>query len=95
MILHMMIVISMLPLVDTFDQDLLLSFIIILVLLPLGAFLMMEIYLYKSKIKEVARNCMPTKPDTANDNANEIPMGDFVDSVIDDNSRRNAYICEM
>ena len=38
---------------------------------------------------------MPTKLDTTNDNANEIPMGDFVDSVIDDNSRRNAYICEM
>jgi len=52
---------------------------------------MMEIYLYKTKIKGIAKNCIPPKPDTTNDN-NEI---DFVDSVIDDNSRRNAFICQM
>ena len=94
MILHLIIVVSMIPLVDNFDQDLLLSFIFITILLPLGAFLMMEIYLYKETIKKVTTTCMPPKPDTATDN-NEIPMRDFVDSVVDDTSRRNAYICEM
>ncbi|XP_065892265.1 uncharacterized protein [Dysidea avara] len=59
-----------------------------------GAFLMMEIYLYKGTIKKVTRTCIPPKPDTTIDN-NEIPMRDFVDSVIDDSSRRNAYICEI
>ncbi|XP_065892258.1 uncharacterized protein [Dysidea avara] len=94
MILQLMIVVSMLPLVDNFDQDLLLSFIFITILFPLGAFLMMEIYLYKGTIKKVTRTCIPPKPDTTIDN-NEIPMRDFVDSVIDDSSRRNAYICEI
>ena len=97
MILQLMIVVSMLPLVDNLDHDLLLSFIFILVLLPLLTFLMMEIYLYKRAIKHVAITFMswlPPKPDTTNDN-NEIPMRDFVDSVIDDSCRENAYICEM
>ena len=94
MILQLMIVVSMLPLVDNFDQDLLLIFVFIIVLLPIGAFLMMEIYLYKGTIKKVAKTCIQPKPDTTNDN-NEVPMKDFVDNVIDDSSRRNAYICEM
>ena len=94
MILQLMIVVSMLPLVDNFEQDLLLSFIFITILFPLGAFLMMEIYLYKGTIKKVTRTCIPPKPDTTIDN-NEIPMRDFVDSVIDDSCRSNAYICEM
>ena len=97
MILQLMIVVSMLPLVDNFDHDLLLSFTFILVLLPLLTFLMMEIYLYKREIKHLARTFMswlPPKLDTTNDN-NEIPMRDFFDSVIDDSCRENAYICEM
>jgi len=94
LILQLMIIVSMLPLVDSFNQHLLLSFIFILVLLPIGAFLIMEIYLYKVKIKEIAKKCMPSKPETTND-SNEIPMRDFVDSVIDENSRRNAYICKV
>ena len=97
MILQLMIVVSMLPLVDKYDQDMLLSFTFILVLLPLLTFLMMEIYLYKRAIKHLARTFMSwllPKPDTTNDN-NEIPMRDIVDSVIDDSCRENAYICEM
>ena len=94
LVLQLMVVVSMIPLVDTSDPDLLLAFTIILVILPLVAFLMMEIYLYKSKIKQITEHCIPPKPDNINDN-NQIPMRDFVDSVIDDNSRRNAYVCDM
>ena len=94
LILQLLIVVSMIPLVDSSDPDLFLTFIIIVVILPLIAFLIMEMYLYKSTIKKITEYCRPPKPDTTNDN-NEIPMRDFVDSVIDDNSRRNATICEM
>ncbi|XP_065896048.1 probable outer membrane protein pmp20 [Dysidea avara] len=91
-VLQMMIVVSMIPLVDSSDSGLLLAFT--LVTLPLIAFLIMEIYLYKSTIKKITEHCMPSKPDTTNDH-DEIPMRDFVDSVIDDDSRKNAYICEI
>ena len=95
LILQLLIVISMIPLVGSFDPDLLLAFTIILVILPLIAFLIMEIYIYKSTIKKITEHFtrIPLKSDTTNDN-NELPMRDFVDSVIDDNSRKNAYICE-
>ena len=97
LILQLMIVVSMLPLVDSFDQHLLLSFtLVIVVLLPIGAFLIMKIYYYKRKIKDIVKNCIPTKPETTNVN-NEIVMRtlDLVESVIDDDSRKNAYSCEM
>lgn len=56
----------------------------------------MEIYYYKRKIKDVAKNFIPTKPETTNVN-NEIVMRglNFVESVIDDDSRKNTYCCEM
>ena len=94
LILQLLIVVSMIPLIDSFDPDLLLAFTIILVILPLVAFMMMEIYLYKSKIKKITEYFVSPKQDNTNDN-DEIPMREFVDTVIDDNSRRNAYICEM
>jgi len=94
LVLQMMIVVSIAPLVGSSNLDLLLAFTVTLVILPVISFLAMEIYLYKSKIKKIIKYCVPPKPDTSNDN-NEIPMRDFVDSVVDDNSRRNAYICEM
>ena len=94
LILHLLIVVSMIPLIESFDPDLLSKFTVILVILPLVAFVMMEIYLYKSTIKKITEHFVPLKPDTTNDN-NETPMRDYVDAVIDDNSRRNVYICEI
>jgi len=91
LVLQMMIVVSMVPLIDSYDPDLLLS---VLVILPLIPFLLMEIYLYKKAIKKITEYCSPPKPDATNDN-NEVPMRDFVDSVIDDSSRVNATVCEM
>jgi len=54
----------------------------------------MEIYLYKKTIKNTTKYCSLPRPDTTNDN-NEVPMKDFVESVIDDSSRVNTTICEM
>ena len=93
-VLQLMIVVSMVPLIDSYDPDLLLSFMFVLVILPLIPFLIMEIYLYKKTIKKITKYCVPPKPDTTNSN-NEVPMRDFVDSVIDDSKRVNATICEM
>ena len=93
-VLQLMIVVSMVPLIDSYDPDLLLSFMFVLVILPLIPFLIMEIYLYRRTVKKITKYCVPPKPDTTNDN-NEVPMRDFVDSVIDDSRRVNATICEM
>jgi len=94
-VLHLIIVVSMVPLIDSYDPDLLLSFMFLLVnILPLILFLLMEIYLYKKTIKKIIKYCSLPKPDTTNEN-NEVPMRDFIDSVIDDSSRVNATICEM
>ena len=93
-VLHLMIVISVVPLIDTYNKDVLVAFMVILVMLPLTAFLIMEIYLSKRRIKKIATYCVPPKPDTTND-SNEVPMRDFVDSVIDDSRRVNATICTM
>ena len=93
-VLHLMIVVSMVPLIDSYDPNLLLSFIFVLVILPIISFLLMEIYLYKRTIKKIANCCVPPKHDSTNDN-NEVPMKDFVDSIIDDSRRVNATNCEM
>ncbi|XP_065893255.1 uncharacterized protein [Dysidea avara] len=91
LILQLLIVVSMIPLIDSSDPDSLLAFTIVLVILPVVAFLIMEVYYYKITIKKIAKCCIPPVQDTTND-SNEIPMSDFVDSIIDDNSRRNATI---
>jgi len=90
-VLQLMIVVSMVPLIDSYDPDLLLSFMVVLVIQP---FVLMEIYLYKNTIKKITKFCLPPQPDT-NYNNSEVPMRDFVDSIIDNSSRINATICEM
>jgi len=94
LVLQMMILVSMVPLIDSYDHYLLLTFMVTLIMLPVMAFLIMEIYLYKKSIKKIATYCVPPKPETTNDN-NEAPMRHFVDSVIDDSRRVNATICTM
>ena len=93
-VLQLMIVVSIVPLIDSYDPNLLLSFVSALVTLPLIPFLLMEIYLYKKTVKKIIKYFSSPKPDTTNDN-NEVQMRDFVESVIDDSSRENAIICEM
>ena len=93
-VLQLIIVVSMVPLIDSYNPELLLSFIFLLVMLPLMPFLLMEIFLYRRKIKNITKYCLPPKTDTTNGN-NKVPMKEFVDSVIDDSRRVNATICEM
>ena len=93
-VLHLMIVVSVVPLIDSFNYDLLLKFMFSLVMLPLIVLLIMEIYLHKNKIKKIVTYCVPPKADTTNNN-NDVPIRDSVDSVIDDSRRVNATVCEM
>jgi len=93
-LLQLMIVVSMVPLIDSYDRDFLLTFMVVLVVVPLTTFLTMEIFLYKKAIMKITTYCVPPKPNTTHDN-NEVPMRDIVDSVIDDSRRVNATICEM
>jgi len=93
-VLQLMIVVSMVPLIDSYDRYLLLVFMLVLVVLPMIAFFLMEVYLYKSKIKKITAYFAPPKPNTTHV-SNEVPMRDFVDSVIDDSRRVNATVCEM
>ena len=85
-----MIVVSIVPVIDSYDPDLLVSFMIVLVVLPLIPFVLMEIYLSKNKIKKIT-NCFVAQSDSACA-SNEVPMRDHVESVIDDSSRVNATI---
>ena len=89
-----MIVVSMVPLIDSYDRGLLVAFMVVLVILPLKAFLIMELCIYKNTIKKLTTYCVLPKPDTTN-HKNEVPMKDLVDSVIDDSRRVNATVCEM
>jgi len=93
-VLQLMIVVSMVPLID-YNSNVLLAFIFVLVILPLLAFLLMEISLYKNAIKKIAKCCLSYKPDDFTSDNKEKPIRSFVDSVIDDTRRVNATICEM
>ncbi|XP_065895736.1 uncharacterized protein [Dysidea avara] len=94
-VLYIMILVSLMSLIDSYDPDLLLSFMFALVILPLIPFLIMEIYLYKNTIKKITEYCVPPKPDTTNDN-NNVPMRhlDSIDSKIDDSRRVEVTLCK-
>jgi len=94
-VLHLMIVVSMVPLIDSYNSDLLLAFMFILAMLPLFPFLAMELYIYKNKIRKITTYCVPPKPDAINNDNNEVPMRDFVDSAVDDSRRLDASMHEM
>jgi len=93
-VLHLVTVVSMVPLIDNYDPELLLSFMLVLVILPLIPFLIMEMYLYKNEIRKITNYCITPKLDTTNVNS-EVAMRDCVDSVIDDSRRVNASVSEM
>jgi len=96
LVLHLMIVVSMVPLIDSYKYDLLVAFMFVLAVLPLLTFLLMELYIYKNEIRKMTTYCVTRKQNTTNDK-DEVPVRnlEFVDSVIDDSRRVNVTICEM
>ena len=93
MALQIMIFVSVTSFIDSFDTGVLLSVIIILVMLPLIAFVTVELIVYKENIKKILTHFKP-KPVTTNDNNEVLPISD-IGVVIDDSMRKNATIVDM
>ena len=95
-ILHIMILVSMTPLVESLDQDLSISIAFTLVILPLINFSVMQLLINKEGIKKLIKYCRHNKPTVeSNTSNNDIPTNDFAGIIIDDSRRINATICEV
>ena len=92
-VLQIMIFASVVSLFDSFGSDVLLAVTIILVVLPLTSFVVMELMVYKDKIKNVIMNYCHYHPSNTNNDIKNIPTIKVI--TIDDNMRRNVTICEM
>ena len=71
----------------------LLAVTIILVVLPLLSFVVMELVVYKGKLKNMFMKHCHHQPNNTNSDIINVPTIDVI--TIDDNMRRNATICEM
>ena len=105
-ILHFLVLVSVLPLVEffnNFDTNLFTGITMILVLLPLLIFITMSLMINKEKIKKLPRYCYIKCSKLHLRNYNNIPLVEAEDSsdeneyvnVIDDSRRVNATICEV
>jgi len=86
---------TLIPLVDNVGQQS--SIGTIVVVLPLIFFIALELIAHKKTIKAFATKMtayFKAEPVATTYDKNEIPMGD-IGIIIDDNMRKNAYICEM
>ncbi|XP_065913644.1 uncharacterized protein [Dysidea avara] len=89
-VLQIMIFSSVISLFDGFNTEVLSAVIIILVILPIIAFVTMELIVYKDSIKKILVYIKP-KPVDNNDLS---PMSD-ISFVMDDSMRKNATIVDM
>jgi len=89
-VLQLMSLVPTIPLMDRFNDNLLLTLSFVLVALPLMAFGIVELLIYRESIKKIT-TCFKAKPVTSNE-TNEVPMNEV---VIDDNMRKNATIVDM
>ena len=90
MVLQLIILISMIPLVDSFDPLFLSAITIVLVVLPLVSFVVMELLVYKETIKKLTTYCRH-KPS----NSPSVVSVSDIGIIVDENMRRNATVCEM
>ena len=107
-ILHFLVLVSVLPLVESFDSfnsNLLVGITFILVILPLLIFIIMSLMINKEKIKRLPEYCYTkcTQLRIRSKKYHEIPLDEpeessdeeeFI-SVIDDSRRVNATICDV
>ena len=76
-VLQIMILVSIVPLIESYDQNLLLSVAFILIALPLIAFAVMELFIHKNGIKKISRH-IRRKPNSATDHRNYLLMDNLV-----------------
>ena len=95
LVLQITIIVTITTFIDGFGKGILLSVIILLVIIPLIAFVTMELIVYKENIKNIVTYFKP-KPVTTNvDDGNESPPICDTGLIIDDNMRKNATIVDM
>ena len=90
MVLQLIILISMIPLVDSFDPLFLSAITIVLVVLPLVSFVVMELLVYKETIKKLTTYCRH-KPS----NSPSVVSVSDIGIIVDEGMRRKAIVCEM
>ena len=101
-ILHLMVLVTALPLFeyfDTLDFSLVIGISFVLVILPLVQFGVMKVYTNKQNFIQIIKyiiNYFHDEDVPVNDIAKDaLQPSNHVDLVIDDNMRKNATICEM
>ena len=106
MILHFLVLVSVLPLVESFDSfnsSMLEGITFILVILPVLIFVTMSVMINKEKIKRLPGYCYIECSQLHVRSSNEIPLCETEQSsneneyvnVIDDSRRINATICDV
>jgi len=95
-VLQVMIFATVVSLYESFGIDVLLAVTTILVILPLILFTVMELVIYKEKIKSTFINCWRHKPRSTDSDMNNMPTNDIV-ITIDDYTRTctKATTCKM
>ncbi|XP_065893433.1 uncharacterized protein [Dysidea avara] len=93
-VLTAMIFVSFTFFIDSLGTGVQTSVIIFLVVVPLVAFVAMELVLYKEDIKKILTHFKP-KPATTDCNDNNVPPMNDIGLVIDDNMRKNATIVDI
>ena len=103
-ILQLTILISVLSLVefyDSFDSNLVVGTVYVLVLLPLVGLIIMKLLIHRMKIRKMIVYCNTLKCRRSRNN-DEIPLNDCqeqllreVGVIVDDNMRRNAIIVDV
>ena len=102
-ILHLMTLVTVLPLFeyyDTFNSSVLIGIAFVLVILPLVYFVVIKTFTSKQTLKEIIKNiityCYKTQESEPNNViANNTAASYNFDLIIDDNMRRNTTVCEM
>ena len=104
-ILHFLVLVSVLPLVESFgsfDSNLLMGITFVLIILPALIFVTMSVMINKEKIRKLPGYCHTKWSQLHLRNYSEIPLTETAESDedeylsdIDDSMRTNATICDM
>ena len=94
MVLQVMIFATITSLFDSFGIGVLLVTMILVVILPLAAFIVMELILNRKSVKRIFAYCTLTNG-PKNDRVVEVTPPSNFDLVIDDSMRKNATVVEM
>ena len=105
-ILHLLVLVSVLPLVEivnNFDSNFVVGIALCLVILPLLIFIIMSITINKETIRKLPGYCYTKCSQLNSKDYNEIPLNEAEESseedeyvnIIDDSRRANATICDV